>query len=230
MAADRTNDSRIVFVSSEGYKISPKINYSQLQTPPPGDKDGYLDMIPIFQRYCTSKLAILYMTMELNRRLLARGHDHIFVNAIHPGLFFIRFLAIIQNRLTTIGRTPETGIAEIENRLMGPQALRWMKAILSCGYMLTHSVEDAAKTQIFMSASKVVREGNIHGEYWVISSAWWPTVGHWPTYQGSIKENLTVLGADREEWRKLWDFCVRAVRKVANSPFSSLALDTDTSM
>lgn len=88
-AADISTDARIVFVSSEGYKLATKIDYNQLKDRPPGDKDGFLDMIPMFQRYCTSKLAIIYMAMELNRRLLGKDIHNIFVNAIHPGILFL---------------------------------------------------------------------------------------------------------------------------------------------
>lgn len=85
-SADKTQDARIILTSSEGYAMASKIDYAQLQTKPPGENAGYFDAAAIFQRYCTSKLAILYMAMELDRILRSAGSSHIFVNAIHPGM------------------------------------------------------------------------------------------------------------------------------------------------
>lgn len=106
---------------------------------------------------------------------------------------------------------------EIENRLMGVRAIRWFKAISSLGYRLNHSLQDAAKTGIFMAASSRIREEDIHGQYWVVSTVFWPTSPHWLQYSGSVREELSPLAADESEQKKLWGFCTNAVKDVIGS-------------
>jgi NAD(P)-dependent dehydrogenase (short-subunit alcohol dehydrogenase family) len=41
-----------------------------------------------FYRYLNSKLGVLYLAMELDRRLREAGVENVFVNAVHPGAPF----------------------------------------------------------------------------------------------------------------------------------------------
>ena len=66
--------SRIVVLSSEGYKMAPEgLNFDDLQSE--HDFDGFV-------KYGHSKLANVYFTTELARRLAGTG---VTVNAVHPG-------------------------------------------------------------------------------------------------------------------------------------------------
>jgi NAD(P)-dependent dehydrogenase (short-subunit alcohol dehydrogenase family) len=66
--------SRIVNISSDTYRIG-KLDLDNLA----------LEPYSVSQAYARSKLAILYFTLELARRLEARGDAHISVNAADPG-------------------------------------------------------------------------------------------------------------------------------------------------
>jgi hypothetical protein len=71
------------------------------------------------------------------------------------------------------------------------------------------SARDAARTQVFLSASNKIREKKVHGEYWA------PTWSWRQTYSGSQKEELrTTLAKDEKELKLLWNFCKDAVSKV----------------
>ncbi len=68
--------------------------------------------------------------------------------------------------------------------------------------------QDSAKTQMVLSASKIVRETDVHGEYWAPKWSWTQS------YIRSEKLELkTNLAKDEEEWRRLWEFCENAVVK-----------------
>jgi hypothetical protein len=104
-----------------------------------------------------------------------------------------------------------------------------LKTVLSLGYRGNHSVEDAAKTQVFMAASKSAREKKIRGEYWVPITGWQLGFGHWLKYYGSVKEELTALASDEGEQKKLWETCEKAVLRKATESLQSLAFDSEAS-
>jgi len=66
--------ARIVNVSSDTYKIA-KLDLDDLA----------LDDYSVTQSYSRSKLAIVYFTLELARRLAERGESGVTVNAVDPG-------------------------------------------------------------------------------------------------------------------------------------------------
>jgi len=76
----------------------------------------------------------------------------------------------------------------------------------SLGLFMRQTPQDAAKTQVFLSASSVVCEKDVHGEYWVPKLSWTQR------YVGSQKLELkTSLAKDEAEWKRLWEFCEEAV-------------------
>jgi hypothetical protein len=92
---------------------------------------------------------------------------------------------------------------------MSPAANRWLKWIITLGYNVGNTVEDCAKTQLFLSASKIVKEDDVSGEYWV------PKINWWLRYVGCGKEELTSLRRDEGEVGKMWEFCETAVHKLS---------------
>ena len=82
-------EARITLTSSYGYKAAKKLNYTALTTKVPKDGKSLLDLGGGFQRYLDSKLAVLYFALELDKQLLKRNLDGVFVNACHPGETFV---------------------------------------------------------------------------------------------------------------------------------------------
>ena len=68
-----------------GYKRAVKLDYSALTTRVADDGTSLIHLSGGFQRYLNSKLAVLYLALELDRRLWVRGLRNVFVNACHPG-------------------------------------------------------------------------------------------------------------------------------------------------
>lgn len=187
-------EARITLTSSHGYKAARKLDYHYLTTKIPGDGTSLLHLSGGFQRYLDSKLAVLYLALELNKKLQRRGLNNIFVNACHPG------------------NVPKTAIGNGQQPLVSPHFEKAIKNFL--GLFLRNSTSDAAKTQIVLSASRKVREDEVHGEFWVPIFSW---RGY---YLRSQREKITsVLANDEDEWAKLWKFCEKAVTaKVISAP------------
>ena len=68
---------------------------------------------------------------------------------------------------------------------------------------------DAAKTQVYLAASKEVVEQNIHAEYWAPNWTW-----RW-NYINCREEKLGPVPNNVEEQKKLWDLSERAVQKAS---------------
>ena len=73
--------------------------------------------------------------------------------------------------------------------------------------MFGSTSEDVAKTQVYLAASKEIREKDVHGQYWT------PTVTWRQRYAQCHDQGLTALGKDEEEQRKLWKFSEAALKK-----------------
>jgi hypothetical protein len=109
--------------------------------------------------------------------------------------------------LQTLGNVPKTEIGNNQQPLVGPSLAKAIKRFL--GLFLRNSAQDAAKTQVFLSASQTVSRENVHGGYWA------PTWSWRQKYLGSQKEDLTTaLARDKGEWKLLWDFCEDAAAKI----------------
>jgi NAD(P)-dependent dehydrogenase (short-subunit alcohol dehydrogenase family) len=79
-------EARIVMVSSNAYKISPKLDYKALTTRVEKDGDKVMDLKAAFGRYGTSKLANIYYAGELDQILRAKGITKVYCNSCHPGM------------------------------------------------------------------------------------------------------------------------------------------------
>jgi hypothetical protein len=96
---------------------------------------------------------------------------------------------------------------------MSPRTVKIVKRIVFLGHLLSHSTDDAAKTQTFMSASKRILEERIHGEFWAPRISWKPLPGFWMRYEGCGKEKLKAHAANRDEWNTFWNYCENAMEK-----------------
>jgi hypothetical protein len=91
-----------------------------------------------------------------------------------------------------------------------------LKKLVFLGNLISHSNEDAAKTQTFVSGSKLISEKNVHGEFWEPHMSWVPIPGIWMKYQGCGQEKLKPHASNPDEWEKFWVFCEDAVKKVGS--------------
>jgi NAD(P)-dependent dehydrogenase (short-subunit alcohol dehydrogenase family) len=83
--ATKYGDARITLTSSRGHKEATKLDYTALTTRVPDDGTSLLHLSGGYQRYLNSKLAVLYLALEMDRRLQAKGVKNVFVNACQPG-------------------------------------------------------------------------------------------------------------------------------------------------
>ena len=64
---------------------SPGINYEELKTAVPGDGKKLSHIPAGLRRYGESKLANIWFTKELDKRLQERGVKNVYTNCCHPG-------------------------------------------------------------------------------------------------------------------------------------------------
>jgi hypothetical protein len=188
-------EARITITASNGYKAVSKLNYDMFTTPLQQHRLAISMIGSSLQRYLNSKLGTLYFAMELDRRLREAGVENVLVNAVHPG------------------QTGKTNLGDWDHSFMSPSAVKIFKSFVFLGFLISHTNEDAAKTQTYVSASKRVSDEHIHGELWVPTNSLWPTPWSWMRYTGSITEKLQPHATDKAEWKKFWDFCDEAVKK-----------------
>jgi len=85
---------------------------------------------------------------------------------------------------------------------------------------MRQSSKDAAKTQVFLSASEDVKELYVHGEYWVPRWNWWQQ------YVGCVKEELgTEDSRDEREWGQFWEFCAGIEGKTDGAVLDGITKD-----
>ncbi|KAI9893330.1 MAG: hypothetical protein M1814_000460 [Vezdaea aestivalis] len=185
--AGEQGDARVVVVSSDAHRAAPRIDYKALETAVESDGTSYLHLAGAFKRYGTSKLANIYYTVDLDRRLRARGVNNVYCNAIDPGV------------------AGSTGLgAGTDQTIIGPRLeklIRWLTKLFS------NSTEDCAKTQTYLAASAAVTEGDIRGQYWRPKFSWTFK------YKSCARQPLGPLASDEEEQRKLLELSQRELRK-----------------
>jgi hypothetical protein len=103
---------------------------------------------------------------------------------------------------------------------MSPQRVTKLKKLLFLGNLLSHSTEDAAKTQTFVSASKEIFDKHVHGEFWAPYISWKPLPGVWMRYKGCGKEKLKPHGANKDEWNRFWIYCEDIMKKADSESFT----------
>lgn len=194
-SANAHGSARITITASNGYKALSKLDYDAFTTPMETKGSALSLMSKSLLRYINSKLGVLYFAMELDRRMREEGVENVFVNAVHPG------------------QAGKTGLGNWDHAFISPSGAEIFKRFVFLGFLISHSTEDAAKTQTFVSATKRVEEEGIHGVLWVPKYSLWPTPWTWMAYTGSVQEELKPHGADREEWKKYWEYCEEAIRK-----------------
>ncbi|KAI9859809.1 MAG: hypothetical protein M1830_006286, partial [Pleopsidium flavum] len=183
--ATKYGEARIVMTSSRGYMVASKLDYDALRTPIEGNGSSIWHMGGSFFRYCNTKLANIYFMAELDRRLQERGIKNVYCNSCHPG------------------SVAETGMGKGQKSL-GPYLEEAIRGVI---HLFCNSVEDAAKTQVYLAASKQIRVKNVHGEYWAPTWTWTQA------YNGSQKQKLIVLAENEREEKKLWEVSEEAINK-----------------
>ena len=81
-------DARIVVVGAKAYKHAGKLDYEMLTTALPTDGSRWWHYFATWGHYGRAKLANIYFTRELDRRLRERGVRNVYCNACHPGRCF----------------------------------------------------------------------------------------------------------------------------------------------
>jgi NAD(P)-dependent dehydrogenase (short-subunit alcohol dehydrogenase family) len=165
----------------------PGINYEDLRRENGEDGSSLMDMKRGFLRYSISKLALIYLTLELDKQLRSQDATSIKVNACHPGI--VAFTALGSGTLSLAGKY-----------LVEP-AVRFLANLLG------NTAMDAAKTQVYLAAGREVRERDVHGEYWMPVFSW---NGR---FCGCEAQEIAKAARDEGEWAKLWSFCEEAVRE-----------------
>jgi hypothetical protein len=83
--------------------------------------------------------------------------------------------------------------------------------VVFLGFLISHSNEDAAKTQTYLSASDTVLEQDVHGQFWEPRISWKPLPGYWMRYQGCHQDPLKPHAANPDDWSAMWKFCEDAM-------------------
>lgn len=188
--AKQHGDARVVMVSSLGYRMAQKLDYDALKTRVDGDGTRLRDLKGAFVRYFNSKLANIYFAAELDRRLGEKNIHNIYVTGCHPGSV----------ASSSLGAGEQIPISQTTQNLL--------KGLLN---RFSNTIPDSAKTQVYLAASREIVERDVHGEYWIPSWSW--TL----KYKGCHKEELTALGRNEEEQKKLWLFSEKAVAEALSS-------------
>ncbi|KAI9771120.1 MAG: hypothetical protein M1840_002471 [Geoglossum simile] len=179
--------ANIVLVNSLAYSAVPRINYGDLRRKNGEDGSNLMDMKRGFLRYSISKLALIYLAFELDKRLRSRDATSIKVNACHPGVV----------AFTTLG----TGTLSPAGKYLVEPAVRFFVNLLG------NTAMDAARTQVYLAAGREVRERDVHGEYWMPVFSWNRR------FCGCRAQEIENFARDEGEWVRLWVFCEEAVRE-----------------
>lgn len=201
-------DARIVMTSSIGYKSATGLDYTSLTTARLSDGDSVWDVKPAFIRYGNSKLANIYFTNELAKRLREDGFKNVYCNSCHPGELHRMHRQASRNRqvdycIRLRGSNLETFTG---HGGFGAWGGAWAEGLIRLLMKPLNTVEDAAKTQTYLAANPKLAQQNAHGQYWVPVWSWTQR------YVRCQPEELTNLGKNEEEQKKLWDFSERAIQ------------------
>ncbi|KAI9779087.1 MAG: hypothetical protein M1839_007753 [Geoglossum umbratile] len=187
----KAENANIVLVNSRAYTSTPEIDYEDLRREKGDDGRSIMDIKRGFYRYSLSKLALLYFTLELDKRLRSQGVTSVKVNACHPGVVASTALGS-----DTLSLTSRYIIEPVTRTIVG---------------LLGNTALDAARTQVFLAAGKEISERDVHGEFWVPVFSWFSG------YCGCKAIGLTTTGKDEKEWGRLWAFCEETVREKSKS-------------
>ncbi|KAL8674267.1 MAG: hypothetical protein Q9168_001334 [Polycauliona sp. 1 TL-2023] len=176
---------RIVVTSSVGYRNATGLDYSALTQARPGDGESVWDVLSAFGRYGNSKLANIYFTLELDRRLREDGYTNMYCNSCHPGF------------------AGATGLGAGGFVPWG----KWAESLVRLLMKPLNSVEDACKTQTYLAASPQIPQQDVRGQYWAPVWSWTQR------YLGCGVEPLTELARNEDKQKELWAFSERAMEK-----------------
>ena len=114
------------------------------------------------------------------------------------------FLSVVRLPTCCLGVTGDSGFASGSIGLGFPWVERTIRGIINS---FANTVEDSAKTQVWLAANRQVKERDIHGQYWVPLFSW----RNW--YLSCQQEELNPVAKDEKEQQKLWEFSEKALEK-----------------
>ncbi|KAK9459160.1 uncharacterized protein V1516DRAFT_559670 [Lipomyces oligophaga] len=181
---DPTSEVRIVIQSSQSYQQACLIDYEDL-TKTYKSIWHPLTLREMLGRYARSKLCNIYFMLELADRL--KDIPNIYVNATHPGLVYTHIFDLSTSPLPYYMQR----IGEWH---------AWL-----CGIPVDHG----AKTVLFCAASKQIIDDDLKAKF--LYPAPQGPFGGFVYFSGVYPRELTALGANRDESKKLWEFSERAL-------------------
>lgn len=182
--ANTHGHARVVIVSSNLHEPKSKegIDFENLK-PLSGRKDpaNIFGFVKSMDRYNRSKYASILHAFELDKRLRQRGIRNVYVNSVHPGII------------------ADTNLTGGDMRAYLP---RWFLPIfLFLNRFFSISIEEGAKTQLYLATSPDVVSKEIHGQYWSQSK------------NGPVKGVVRGRGLDRKLATRLWENSEQAVKE-----------------
>jgi hypothetical protein len=207
---------RITITSSEGYKAVKQLNYEMFTRTIGEIKNSKRGaMLEGIKRYLNSKLGMLYIALELNKRLQEEGTKNIHVNAVHPGEHL--YFPVDMSVLMAAGNAARTQIGNwTQGDNMTAKGVQRVKKLVFLGGLLSNTTEDSAKTQTYLSAFAEL-PNNTTGQFWAPSVSFLPLPGFWMRYKRCQAEKLKPNAVDEKSWKKFWDFCAEAMAKVKSA-------------
>ena len=190
--------------SSISYAVTARPNYDTLTRSYPNDGTHVWQILSAFKRYIDSKLLNVYFTNELDKRLQNRRITNVYCNSCHPGLSISSQVLFESGTNSHIGAAGNTGLGDGGFEMIGKWSEILTRAIFK---RLGNSNADSARAQVYLAASKDVRENNIHGQFYVPVFSWSQR------YLACHRQELTSLAKDQEEQKKLWKFSEKAMRE-----------------
>ncbi|KAH0558408.1 hypothetical protein GP486_004930 [Trichoglossum hirsutum] len=210
----KAENARVVVVNSLAYANVPAIDYGELTREKGEDGTSVMDLRRGFMRYGVSKLGLTYFTRELDKRLRDEGVKTIKVNTCHPGTASSSYSRMTRSVPTNhpsinLGIVSSTSLGNGSLSPLGRFVEYFIRTLVG---LLDNTAADAAKTQVFLAAGKLVRDDDVHGEYWLPIFSWSMQ------YCGCRPEEVTKLAMDEVEQEKLWAFCEDLVGRARCGP------------
>ena len=164
----KSEEGRIIYTVSEAHRMIPKVDINDINFE--NEKDPQA-------RYGKSKLFMIWLARKQAKLLKERGINNITVNVGHPGMV-----------ATNFGQNSNKGF--LNNLIYGT-----MIVLYKMGIKLASSVEDGAKTTIYLATSNEVKR--VTGKY----------------FGNSKEEKPSEKYYSLENEQRIWDYTMDKIRK-----------------
>ena len=161
--------------------MAPGLDFEALQKPIPNDGQKMKDLKGAFQRYANSKVANVYFTKKLDRKLQESGDTKVYVNTCHPGM------------------SSDTGLGTGQMNPLPPGIEQILRFVLRLRLVGGNSLPDSGKTQTYLAAAKEIPEKNVHGEFWEPQFSWLRN------YKSCHKGSWPAVVDDEAAQERLWN-------------------------